>query len=148
MTSQIDPTVPIYGDPTTASVRNNFQTAADEITALQEALAVDVVTSFNSRDGAVILQLADITGAGGAPLTSPNFAGTPAAPTPAPGDNSTRLASTAFVQAAVAPALHDVGRNLCLIPCSTSQQRGVGPWTSQRYLDAGPLAHGCDRRYR
>ena len=37
MTSNIDPTVPVTGDPTTASVRGNFQVAHDEITALQIA---------------------------------------------------------------------------------------------------------------
>jgi hypothetical protein len=37
MTSNIDPTVPVSGQPTTASVRQNFQTAATEITALQNA---------------------------------------------------------------------------------------------------------------
>jgi hypothetical protein len=35
MTSQIDPTVPVAGNPTTASVRANFLTAQGEITALQ-----------------------------------------------------------------------------------------------------------------
>jgi Chaperone of endosialidase len=35
MVSQIDVTVPVYGDPTTQSVRDNFQTAHDEIDALQ-----------------------------------------------------------------------------------------------------------------
>jgi len=35
MTSQIDPTLPIFGTPTTASVRQNFKIAHDEITALQ-----------------------------------------------------------------------------------------------------------------
>jgi len=38
MTSQIDPTAPVYGTPTTASVRANFQTAHDEISALQSAI--------------------------------------------------------------------------------------------------------------
>jgi Chaperone of endosialidase len=37
MTSQIDPTVPVQGTPTTASVRSNFQIAKDEISALQVA---------------------------------------------------------------------------------------------------------------
>jgi hypothetical protein len=37
MTSQIDVTVPVAGTPTTASVRANFQTAANEISALQAA---------------------------------------------------------------------------------------------------------------
>src|SRR5215475_3354196 len=35
MVSQIDPTVPIFGTPTTASVRQNFLIAKDEISALQ-----------------------------------------------------------------------------------------------------------------
>lgn len=37
-----------------------------------------------------------------APLASPTFTGTPAAPTPTAGDNSTKIATTAFVTAAVA----------------------------------------------
>jgi hypothetical protein len=37
MPSQIDVTIPVTGNPTTASVRANFQTAADEISALQIA---------------------------------------------------------------------------------------------------------------
>ena len=60
------------------------------------------VASFNTRTGAVTLTLADITGAGGAPLASPAFTGSPTAPTPAPGDNDTSIATTAFVQSAVA----------------------------------------------
>ena len=40
-----------------------------------------------------------------APLASPNFTGTPTAPTLANTDNSTKLASTAFVQSLVASAL-------------------------------------------
>lgn len=37
-----------------------------------------------------------------APKTSPTFTGTPKAPTPAAGNNSTQIANTAFVQAAIA----------------------------------------------
>lgn len=37
MTSQIDPSQPVTGTPTTASVRNNFSIAKNEITALQNA---------------------------------------------------------------------------------------------------------------
>lgn len=42
-----------------------------------------------------VLGVADVTGA--APLASPALTGTPTAPTPAAGDNSTKLATTAFV---------------------------------------------------
>ena len=39
-----------------------------------------------------------------APLASPAFTGTPTAPTPASGDNSTKVATTAFVKTAIAGA--------------------------------------------
>ena len=65
------------------------------------------VASFNTRTGAVTLLLADVTGAGGAPLASPAFTGTPALPTgttgitQTTGNSSTALATTAFVANAV-----------------------------------------------
>jgi Chaperone of endosialidase len=62
------------------------------------------VVSFNTRTGAVVLQAADVTGVGGALLASPAFTGTPSAPTAPPGTNSTQLANTAFVAAAIAAA--------------------------------------------
>lgn len=73
------------------------------------AAATAGVSSFNTRTGAVTLTAADVTGAGGAPLASPVFTGNPQAPTPAAGDNDTSVPTTAFVQTAVAPALHNVG---------------------------------------
>lgn len=59
------------------------------------------VTSFNTRAGAVTLQLSDITGAGGAPAASPALTGTPTAPTAPAGTANTQLATTAFVSAAL-----------------------------------------------
>jgi hypothetical protein len=61
------------------------------------------VASFNGRTGVVALVGGDITGAGGALLASPVFTGTPSAPTQPSTDNSTRLATTAFVVAVAAP---------------------------------------------
>ena len=43
------------------------------------------------------LTLADLTNIGGAPINSPAFTGTPTAPTPAGNDNTTKLATTAWV---------------------------------------------------
>jgi len=62
------------------------------------------VTSVFGRTGTVIAQTGDysvsqITGA--APLASPTFTGVPAAPTATFGTNTTQLATTAFVQAAL-----------------------------------------------
>lgn len=64
------------------------------------ASAAAPVQSVAGRTGAVVLGVADVSGA--APLASPALTGTPTAPTPATATNSTQLATTAFVQAAIA----------------------------------------------
>jgi hypothetical protein len=85
---------PTVGDASTRLATTAFVTNA--ITG-----ATTGVASFNTRTGAVTLQLADVTTVGGAPITSPNFAGTPSAPTPTAGDSSTKVATTAFVATAI-----------------------------------------------
>lgn len=69
------------------------------------------------------------TAAGYAPLASPTFTGNPTAPTPASGDNDTSLATTQFVQSAVAPYANDAGRNLLHNGRFEVQQRGAGAFT-------------------
>lgn len=62
----------------------------------------NTVASFNSRIGAVTLALTDVTGAGGAPIASPTFTGTPSAPTPAnPNQSDNQIATTSWVLAAI-----------------------------------------------
>ena len=60
-------------------------------------LAVAPVQSVAGRSGSVVLGVADIAGA--APLASPAMAGTPTAPTQATADNTTAIATDAFVKA-------------------------------------------------
>lgn len=64
-------------------------------------VAANTVASFNGRTGPVTLGTWDILNAGGAPIWSPVFGGTPCAPTPEPSSNSTRIATTAFVETAI-----------------------------------------------
>src|SRR5215472_12929761 len=71
---------------------------------VENYVAHNAVTSFNGRLGAITLSLADIQGAGGAPVASPQFSGVPSAPTAAPGSNTGQLATTAFVQQAISGA--------------------------------------------
>ena len=59
--------------------------------------AADAVTSVAGRTGAIVLTVADVSGA--APLASPSLTGDPTAPTPATNDNDTSIATTAFVKA-------------------------------------------------
>jgi hypothetical protein len=86
------------GTPTapTPATADNSQTLATTA-FVYNVVAAGAVTSFNGRGGAITLTLADISGAGGAPIASPTFTGSPAAPTVAISDNSTTLATTAFV---------------------------------------------------
>lgn len=70
---------------------------ADFATAAAAAAAVKTVAG---RTGAVVLAVADVSGA--AALASPTFTGVPVAPTPSSSDNSTALATTAFVAGQVA----------------------------------------------
>ena len=62
-----------------------------------------------------------------APLASPTFTGTPAAPTATPGTNTTQLASTAFVTAAVA----------------AGGGGGTAPTFTRAYLSAGDKTPGA-----
>ncbi len=55
------------------------------------------VDSVAGRTGEVTLGIGDVAGA--APLVSPQFTGSPTAPTPSTGDDDTSIATTAFVKA-------------------------------------------------
>lgn len=77
---------------------------------LRVSNADTVIVTYNNgiMDGAANTDLNNLTFAGQkkfddkADLESPTFTGAPAAPTPAPGTNTTQLATTAFVAAAIA----------------------------------------------
>lgn len=76
---------------------------------LEERLYIGVGT-----DGDHAASVVDVTAAAlavlsaYAPLASPHFTGAPTAPTPAAGDNTTRLATSAFVTAAITAAIDAV----------------------------------------
>jgi hypothetical protein len=89
--------------PTAISTTNNSQIAT---TAFVQSLISSSagVLSFNGRTGAVTLQAGDLAPFNLAPLASPALSGVPTAPTASPGTDTTQLATTAFVQAAVSGA--------------------------------------------
>jgi hypothetical protein len=93
--------VPTAPTPTGGDSSTKLATTAFVTTAIG-GLPPGVAT-FNGRQGTVVLTLADVTSVGGAPIASPTFTGSPLTTTPTPGDNSTRVASTAFVAGAIAP---------------------------------------------
>lgn len=68
-----------------------------------------------------------------APISSPVFTGNPTAPNPPVGDADTSVATTAFVSAAVAPVLNNVGRNYIHNPLFNIWQRGAGGFITNGY---------------
>ena len=102
------PTAPTPSYPTNTTQIVTGAYVADAISAIPSA----PVTSVFTRVGAVTAQSGDydisqITGLSSAlallaPLDSPTFTDNPSAPTQSPTDNSTRLATTAFVATAIA----------------------------------------------
>jgi hypothetical protein len=75
MTSAIDPTVPVFGSPTTASVRNNFLIAHNEITALQNAVGITLPLPVTSGGtGAAIVANAQVN-LGILPITGGSMTG-------------------------------------------------------------------------
>lgn len=73
---------------------------ASQVAGMTPALAEVVVNTTDKQ-----LHVGDGTTAGGVPvakLNSPAFTGNPTAPTPAAGDSDTSIATTAFVQTAIA----------------------------------------------
>ena len=88
--------------PTAPVNTNTTQIATTEFVLGQGFISSPPVLTVFGRTTNVVAQTGDYTVAqvtGAAPLASPTFTGTPAAPTPATGDNSTTIATTAFVKA-------------------------------------------------
>ena len=86
----------------------------------------EIDTEFNNIATAVATK---------APLNSPTFIGTPAAPTPTFGDNDTSIATTAFVQAAITAAkeaLYPVGSIYVNAGATTNPATllGFGTWVA------------------
>ena len=75
MASNIDPTVPVFGSPTTASVRNNFLIAKNEITALQNAVGVVVPISIVNGGTGATSAAAALTNLGAVPLAGGSMTG-------------------------------------------------------------------------
>lgn len=85
-----------------------------------------------------------------APLASPALTGVPTAPTPTAGDNTTKLATTAFVQNAVSSsavaALDDIGDVTITTPADNEvlvYNSGTGTFINQTASEAGlaPASH-------
>jgi hypothetical protein len=93
----------------------------------------EIDNEFNSISGAISSK---------SDIASPTFTGTPAAPTATAGSNTTQLATTAFVTAALA-AVYPVGSIYINAAVSTNPNTllGFGTWTA---FGAGKVIVGLD----
>ena len=128
-------TTPALGDDSTTIPTTHWVKQQGFITSAP-------VSSVFSRTGAITAQSGDYTVSqitGAAPLASPTFTGTPAAPTPATADNSTKIATTAFVKAQgyVTSTTSPVTSVFTRTGAVTAQ---TGDYTVSQITGAAPLA--------
>jgi hypothetical protein len=97
----------LTGTPTATTASPNDNSTRIATTAYVDASATVLASDYNTKIGnEVTARNSAIANATSplAPIASPTFTGTPAAPTPTFGDNTTKLATTSFVQQAAAAA--------------------------------------------
>lgn len=114
----------------------------DDVDAVFKADGTGTSVGLNVGSGKTLNVTGTLSGGVVAPLASPTFTGTPAAPTAAFGTNTTQLATAAFVQAAL-QALHPVGSVYINATNSTNPGTllGFGTWTA---FGAGRVPVGFD----
>ena len=137
----------IAGAKTFSVVPKSSQDASGG-TDLMRKSQVDTLLA-GKANGAHSHAVSDVTGLqtaldAKAPLASPALTGTPTAPTPTAGDNTTKLATTAFVQNAVSSsavaALDDIGDVTITTPADNevlAYNSGTGTFINQTASEAG-----------
>ncbi len=106
-------------------------------------LKVDTITYDNSGTD-VDVSVSDLAGAGSAaPLASPTFTGTPAAPTASQGTDTTQVATTAFVNAEIAADLTAaIGSTVQAFDADTAKRDTTNTYTALQTMNAGITVNG------
>jgi hypothetical protein len=97
-----------YGTAATAALTNLASSVSGTLPVANGGTGAATLTGYVKGTGTTAMTanatipLADVTGA--APIASPTFTGTPAAPTASAGTNTTQIATTEFVTGAIATA--------------------------------------------
>jgi hypothetical protein len=141
------PTVPTppLGD-TSLLVPNTAWVDVAITNAIDYVVNNSIVSSFNGRTGNVTLTQNDILSAGGAPIDSPDFIGSPLAPTPAQSSNSDRIATTAFVQSAISTLAGDI-ETIIERRVTISKTPPPDPQESDLWWDSSKLPDGNGQLY-
>ena len=110
-------------------------------------IKADAIVYDNSGSD-VEVSTADITNKAG--LASPTFTGTPAAPTASSGTNTTQIATTAFVTAAIPAAVDisgkantsDIGTTIQAYDADTAKRDTTNTYTALQTMNAGIAVDG------
>jgi len=106
-------------------------------------IKVDQIIYDNSGSDTTV-DVSALAGAGSAaPLASPTFTGTPAAPTAAQGTNTTQVATTAFVNAEIAADLTAaIGSTVQAFDADTAKRDTTNTYTALQTMNAGISVDG------
>ena len=99
---------------------------------------------YDNSGSDVDVPVSALAGAGSAaPLVSPTFTGTPAAPTASQGTNTTQVATTAFVNAEIAADLTAaIGSTVQAFDADTAKRDTTNTYTALQTMNAGIAVDG------
>lgn len=126
MSDPLTPIVKLTSDDNSVTITPKSTPQGQSVNLRAQGSGGGAVTSVAGKTGVVVLISGDV--AGDAPLASPAFTGTPTAPTAAANDNSTKLATTAFVATAFANV--STGRMVSSALASTQNDFNAGSWNN------------------
>jgi hypothetical protein len=118
---------------TTQFVKTAVTSSATDLTSAYKTYSDNSIVEFSNAVNVLLSYKAN--------LDSPEFTGTPLAPTPASGNNSTRIATTAFTNTAIATLASNLNASIAALQDAIASTRPV-PAASVFYIASSVVPYG------